>query len=208
MKKNNKKRIFILGLTGGIASGKSTILNEFKKLGAEIIDSDKIAHEIIIKNKTCYEKIVNNFGRKILNHKNQIDRKKLGKVVFSDVKKRKLLEKIIHPIILNKIKNKIKCLYKKLTTNSIIVIDLPLLFEAGLQKMVDKILVVWVPQKIQINRLMKRDKLSYNSALKRIKSQIPLEKKLKLADYVIDNTKKYSEIKRQVYNIWSEMKIR
>jgi len=177
------KRPIVVGLTGGIASGKSTVLKEFKRLGAKIIDSDEIAHRIILKGTPAYKKIVRVFGEYILRPNREIDRKKLGNIIFSDSKRRKILEKITHPVIIDEIKKEINRFTRK-----VIIIDAPLLFEAGLTAMVDKIIVVWIPKKLQIDRLIKRNKLTYKQAKQQISAQMPLKTKKKLADYLIDNT--------------------
>ncbi len=194
----------VIGLTGGIASGKSTVLKEFKKLGAKVIDSDKIAHRIIQKDKKVYREIIKYFGRRILKKDGKIDRKKLGKIVFEDKNKLKLLEKITHPAIISEIK---KTLTRLLTypLTRLIVLDAPLLFEKSLSKMVDETVVVWVPEEIQIQRLISRDKLGYESAKKRIKLQMPLDKKKKLADYCIDGSKSLKKIKQQIKKFWKKL---
>ncbi|MBU0951395.1 MAG: dephospho-CoA kinase [Elusimicrobia bacterium] len=175
----------IFGLTGGIASGKSTVLNQFAHLGAKIIESDRIAHDIYAKGKPVYKKIIKQFGREVLNAEKNIDRRKLGKIVFSNQSQRKKLEKITHPEIIAEIKNQINR-FKR--SNKVIMVDAPLLFEAKLQKMFDKIIVVWIPEKVQIQRLIKRDKITKAEAQKRLSAQISLDKKKKIGDYVIDNS--------------------
>jgi len=199
------KKKYVIGLTGGIASGKSTVLKEFKKLGAEIIDSDKISHKILEKNRDVFKKIVKHFGKGILTRGGKIDRKKLGKIVFSDKNKLKLLEKIIHPPIVSVIKKTLTHLLTHSHTH-LIVLDAPLLFETGLSKIVDKTVVVWLPQEIQIKRLMKRDKVDYKTAKERIKLQMPLDKKKKLADFCIDSSKPIKEVKKQVIQIFNFFK--
>jgi len=180
-----KGKTVILGLTGGIATGKSLVALELSALGAKIIDADKIAHEVYQKNKPAYKKILKAFGPAILANNKEVDRKKLGELIFADAKKRVILEKITHPEIIKEIKHEIKTLSKD---NSIVVVDAPLLFEAKIQSLFDKIIVVYTPVSQQAHRLMERDKISKQEALKKIAAQIDIEKKKKLADYVIDNT--------------------
>jgi len=179
------KKPSVFGLTGGIASGKSTVLNEFARLGAKIIESDKIAHDIYLKGRPAYKKILAKFGKEVLTSNKDIDRKKLGNIIFSSRPKRKKLEKITHPEIIAEIKRQINKLSKN---NRIVVVDAPLLFEVKLEKMFKKIIVVWVPGKIQLQRLMKRDKITKTEAQKQISTQISLDKKKQMGDYVIDNS--------------------
>lgn len=183
----------ILGLTGGIATGKSTVLTEYKKLGARIIDADLIAHRIIRKGTKVYKTIINKFGKYILKQNREIDRKKLAGIIFSNSKKRKLLEKITHPEIIKEIKNQIKCYLT--SSHHLIVLDAPLLFEKKLTNLVDKTLLVWVPKKIQIKRLVNRDEITRKEAIKRISAQMPLNKKKRLSDYIIDNSKPLKNVR-------------
>ncbi|MFY9393587.1 MAG: dephospho-CoA kinase [Halanaerobiales bacterium] len=192
----------IIGLTGGIASGKSTVSAYLAELGAIIIDADKIAHEIMEKGKPAYRKIIEAFGREILAANGEIDRSRLGKIVFNDREKKRLLEEITHPQIIKEMREKIE---ENRGQNKIIVLDVPLLFEAGLEKMVDESWLVYVDRETQLERLMARDGLSYQEANKRIKSQLSLEKKRELADFIIDNRGNLEELKREVFFKWREI---
>ncbi|HOA40547.1 MAG TPA: dephospho-CoA kinase [Halanaerobiales bacterium] len=194
--------IMIIGLTGGIASGKSTVSAYLAELGAIIIDADKIAHEIMEKGKPAYRKIIEAFGREILAANGEIDRSRLGKIVFNDREKKRLLEEITHPQIIKEMREKIE---ENRGQNKIIVLDVPLLFEAGLEKMVDESWLVYVDRETQLERLMARDGLSYQEANKRIKSQLSLEKKRELADFIIDNRGNLEELKREVFFKWREI---
>ncbi|MBI5574691.1 MAG: dephospho-CoA kinase [Elusimicrobia bacterium] len=172
----------IIGLTGGIASGKTTVLNQFRKLGIKTISCDEIAKKIFYKK---------NIGIKIKKIFGILDRKKIAKIIFSDFTKRKQLEKITHPLIIKELKKQLKSLttyHLPLTA----VVDVPLLFEARLEKMFDKIIVVYCKKNQQISRLMKRDKLTKSEATKRIASQMSLSKKIKLADFVLRNDQRKS----------------
>lgn len=190
----------IIGLTGGIASGKTTVSNLLKKLGAVIIDADKIAHQVL-ETKTAREKVISYFGSAIIDN-NQINRKKLGKIVFNNSEEKKKLEEITHPMIIDIIKMKIKQYSKK---NDIIVVDAPLLLETNLDKIVDSVWVVYVNKKTQLKRLMNRDNINLYKAKKRINSQMPLAKKRKLADIVIDNNGSKKELEQKVKKIWREI---
>jgi dephospho-CoA kinase len=206
MNLRRKKKSVILGITGGIASGKSSVVKEFAKLGARVIDSDVIARKIVRPKSNVWKRIVKCFGlpgKDILLPGNLIDRKKLAVIIFSDSKKRKVLEKITHPVIIKEIKKQlcsISCSF-----NGLIIVDAPLLFEAGLESTVDKILVVRIPKEMQIARLRKRDSLSRRQAIKRINTQMPLGKKVKLADYVIDNSKAPKLVRQKIHKLWREL---
>jgi dephospho-CoA kinase len=199
-----RKRNIILGVTGGVASGKSSAAREFGELGALVVDSDAIARDILNTGSRAWKKTLKYFGRRILMPDNQINRQKLAGIVFSDPAKRKVLEKITHPSIIREIKKRLVSAARLFS--GFIVLDAPLLFEAGLEKDVDKIIVVWVPEKMQISRLAKRNGISRKDALERVKAQLPLNKKRRLADYVIDNSGAYGEIRRQVRMIARELK--
>lgn len=173
----------LIGLTGGIATGKSTVCKILKDLGLKIIDADQIAHQVLT-NKEVKKNIKNEFGSQLINENGKIDRKKLGKMVFDDHDKLKKLESFTHPKIFEIINSKLQDLD---TENELIVLDAPLLFETSLDKKVDEIWVIYASKEIQIKRIMARDKLSKKEAQKRIDAQMPLMEKVKRADVVIDN---------------------
>lgn len=172
----------ILGLTGGIASGKSTVSNILKELKIKIIDADLIARKISEKEE-IKEEIILKLGKKILNSKKEIDREKLKIIVFKDKKKLEILNNIYHPRIKDEFK-KIKENYNK---DDIIIFDVPLLFETGIDKECDEIILVCVDEKVQIKRIIKRDKVDKELAEKIIKSQMSQEDKKKRADIVLYN---------------------
>jgi dephospho-CoA kinase len=188
----------IIALTGGIASGKTTAAYELKKLGAEIIDCDALSRQACGKGSIVLKKIMRCFGRGILKKDGSLNRRKLGITVFSDKAERRKLESIIHPYILNKAVK----IIKNLKSGRLAVLDAPLLFETGLDRFVDKVIVVWAPRKIQIRRLNSRNNLSPCEISMRIASQMPLSVKKKKADYVIDNSGKPSLAKNNVKKIW------
>ncbi len=198
-------KFLIVGLTGGIVSGKTTVAKVFKELGAKIIDVDIIAREIVHPQQKAWFKIVEYFGEDILKENKEINRKKLAQIVFSNQEKLDLLNQITHPEIILLIKrqlNKIKdCSYR----NVVCIIDAPLLFEAHIEGMMDKIIVVYLNRENQIKRLILRDNLSKDEAMKRIKAQMPIEEKIKLADYVIDNNLSIKKTKKQILKLWTEL---
>ncbi|MFA5779631.1 MAG: dephospho-CoA kinase [Elusimicrobiota bacterium] len=174
--KTENRKPKIIGLTGGLASGKTTVLNQFEKLGVKTISCDEIAKKVFY-GTNVPKKIKKLFGT--------LNRKKIAKIIFSDFAKRKQLEKILHPEIIKELKKQFSILNSQF---SIVVVDVPLLFEVHLEKMFDKIIVVYCKKNQQISRLMKRDKLTKSEAIKRIASQMPMGEKIKLADFTIKNT--------------------
>ncbi|MDD5680546.1 MAG: dephospho-CoA kinase [Candidatus Omnitrophica bacterium] len=203
----NKKaaRPIIIGITGSFGTGKSTIAAMFKKLGARVFDADKIAHRLIRKDMQVYGKILKEFGRGVLAKSGAIDRTKLAAVVFCDRKPLDKLCGIIHPAVINDIKKAIEAVAKKGRTPAI-VIDAPLLIEADMHKMVDVLIVVATGPEIQIERARKNTGLSVTGIRQRIKNQLPLKEKVRMADYVIDNEGSRKDVKKIVKKIWEEIK--
>lgn len=193
----------LIGLTGGIASGKSLVAEELKRLGAHLIDADEIAREVVKPGLPAYLDIVKEFGEGILNPDKTINRKALGKLVFSNSEIRKRLEQITHPRILDEINKNIKAVKGK-NPDAIIVVDAALLIEAGLYKKMDKVIVVYADNKTQIERMMKRDSFTMDEAKNRISSQMPLTEKRRYADFVIENVegKGQDEVKKEVKKIF------
>ena len=187
-----KKKILI-GLTGGLASGKSFVLKIFAALGAKTIDSDKIVHNLLKKDKYVIKRVINFFGRKVLNKSNNICRSRLGGLVFSNPKKLKRLEKIIHPVVLEVIRKEVNKSKKRIN-----VVDVPLLFEAGWQRFFDYIALAWCGEELQVKRVMRRNNLSREQAYKRMKLQMPMEAKIKKADFIIDTSKTRDAIKKYI----------
>ena len=172
----------IVGLTGGIATGKSTFSFIFKQLGARVVCCDELAHRALRKNTGTYKEIVRVFGCTILNDAKQIDRRKLATIVFKNKAERTKLEKIIHPFVFDKLFDAIK------KTEGIIILDVPLLFETHFEQNVDQTIVVWCTKKEQVRRLCRRDGLTQTAADARIRTQMPLSTKKRKADHLIDNT--------------------
>ena len=193
----------IFGLTGSFGTGKTTTSKMFSRLGAEIIDADKIAHNLLIKDSGVYKRIISLFGEDILNRRSmQIDRKRLAKIVFNNQYLLKALCSIVHPSVILEIKRQIYRLKRKHSCRAV-VIDAPLLVEAKLTSLVDKLIVVKAKREIQIKRMNKKMQLSKSEVLKVIKSQTPLKDKIKLADYVIDNNSSFNHTRKQVKDIWN-----
>ena len=196
----------IIGLTGGIVGGKSTVASMFKDLGAKIIDADKLGHSVILPDKPAWKKIVKIFGKDILRNDLTVDRGKLGKIVFTNQALLKKLNEITHSEITKMIKKEINSeINKTHNQEKILIIDAALIYEAKIDKLMDKIIVVYIDEDEQIKRLVMRNNLSKEEALQRIKSQMPMKEKVKMADYVIDNNSSLDKTKKQVEKIWQSL---
>ncbi len=190
----------IIGITGGVATGKTTVAKFLSLLlGAEIIDADEIVHELLNPRTEVWQKVVQFFGKDILKTDSSIDRRKLGKSVFSDTSKRKRLESIIHPAVKKVIEEKIKQFKKN--GKKWVVIDIPLLFEAKMEHIVDRIIVVIRSEGAQLDALQKENGLSLKEARERIRSQLPLSEKVKRAHFVVDNNDTLQNTEKQVREI-------
>jgi dephospho-CoA kinase len=192
--------MIIVGLTGGVGTGKTTVTNFFKEMGAYIIDWDELARDVTRPQSKAWKGIVEYFGKGILNDDLAINRQKLAEIVFCDQEKVTKLNQIVHPEVFNedeRITNKIK----KLEPNALIIKDIPLLFEVVHPIFVDKVVVVSASEQTQLRRLEKKG-MSRKDAQNRIKSQLPLEEKVKSADFVINNDGTPEETKRQVEQIY------
>jgi len=176
-----------IGLTGGIASGKSTVSKTLEKIGAIILDADKIAHSVMESGEPAWQEIVDFFGRDILNEDKSINRKELGKIVFSDPEKLAKLNAITHYRIREKLRAELKAI-ETAAADKIVVVEIPLLYETGWEKWVDEVWVVWVDRETQIRRLIERDGIDRKAALQRIESQMSLDEKARRANIVIDNS--------------------
>ena len=196
--------MLLVGLTGGIAAGKSLVSEILRGLGAYIIDADKIARQVVEPEKPAWFEIVKFFGRDIINKDKTINRKRLGEIIFNDPVKKRKLEEIVHPKVIEE-ENRLVKEYGRKNPNGIVIIDAALLIEAGSHKMVDKLIVVYADKETQFKRLSERDGLSRADAEKRTASQLPLDKKVKMADFVIDNSKGIEETRRQTIDIFNKL---
>lgn len=188
-----------IGLTGGIASGKSTVSKMIQDAGIPVLDADVYAHEALNPGEEAYDQIVAHFGKSILHSDETIDRKKLGAIIFNDKKERDVLNGMVHPVVRKKM-NEQRQVYLDEGRHAV-VLDIPLLFESRLAETVDRTLLVYVSENVQLKRLMERDGSTKEEALSRIHSQIPLEEKRRHADAVIDNNGTTAETKEQLFNI-------
>ncbi len=192
----------IIGITGGIASGKTTVSNILQSLGASVIDADIIAHQILEKGEKGWKKVINTFGKKILKDNGQINRKYLGNIVFNDKEKLNILEDITHPLIINKIKEEIQGALSNQTNGEPIFLDAPLLYETGLDRLVDEVWVIYIDRETQIRRVQQRDSLTREQAKKRIDAQLSLDRKNDMADVVIYNIDKITDLEDKIKSLW------
>ncbi len=197
--------MFIVGLTGGIASGKSTVSSILAERGAFIVDADKIGHEVISKGTEGWRKLVECFGEGILDREGNIDRPKLGQVVFGNAKKVARLNQITHPLIIQEIFRRIDRLRKDRGENSIVILDAPLLVEAGGKDFVDLLVLVSSPEELQVERLARDRNMSAEDARKRIAAQARLDEKIKLADIVLENAGTIQELQEKAEKLWQEI---
>jgi len=188
----------VIGLTGSFGTGKTTVASIFKSLGARVIDADKIAHSSIKKGTPAHKRIVSAFGDRILTKGGEIDRKSLGRKVFASRKNIERLNRIIHPAVISYIKKSLR----KIAKDAVVVIDAPLLIEANLAGLADLLIVVKASRENQVARCMKKFKMKRIDVLKRIGHQIPVERKIGMADFVIDNDGTRSETRIQVRKVW------
>ena len=197
--------MILVGLTGGVATGKTTVATMFRRCGAVVIDADELAREVVKPSKPAWRQIVRTFGRQILNPDRTINRHALGTIVFHDKKKLRRLEGIIHPRVARE-QARLTRQAARNNPKAVVVYDVPLLFEAGIDKQMDKTVVVTADVDTQIARLKKRNGLTRADALRRIKSQMPLSHKRRRADYVLDGTTDRKRLAEEVSRILAELR--
>ena len=175
----------IIGITGGIGSGKSTISNYLTKKGFKIIDADKIAKNLLDIGEEAYFKAVEYFGTEILNPDKTVDRKKLGSIIFASREKRKILNEITHDLVKKRVLSEIAA---NEATQKVIFLDVPLMFEVGMDELCEEVWLVVADERVKILRLQKRDEITKDEIIAKFRSQMPDEEKIKRADFVIDNS--------------------
>ncbi len=193
-----------VGLTGGIATGKSTVVRMLVGKGARVIDHDGLVHTLQEPGQPVWQRIVEAFGRDILGADERIDRKRLGSLVFDDEQRRRTLEGIVHPAVLEEAQRRRDEIAHE-DGQAIVLSDIPLLLEVGMKDLFDLILLIYAPPDIQIRRVMKRNNLSREEALSRLKSQMPIDEKLKFADLVIRNDCTMRDLEKRVDEVWQEL---
>lgn len=195
----------VIGLTGGIASGKSTVSRILKNAGAVINDADRIARDVVKKGLPAYREIIGAFGDNVLSPDGEIDRRVLGDIIFNDPRKKQLLNRIVHPYVSKETNLRLKHI-EKTHPNTIVILDIPLLLEAQKHKDLSEVIVVYVPEHTQIKRLMQRDGISEADALARVRSQMPIEEKKDLATIVIDNSGTREKTRKRTIEIFQRFK--
>lgn len=189
----------VIGITGGIASGKSSVSTFIRELGFSVIDADVVAREVVESGEEAYHEIVKEFGESILMPEGDINRAALGDLIFHNEDKRLKLNSIVHPAVRKRMRELAEKAFQDGAET--VFMDIPLLFESKLTFMVEKTLLVYVDEEIQLTRLMKRNNLSEKDALARIASQMPLKEKKALAEAVVDNNGDLEETKEQVRQV-------
>ncbi|RPJ16436.1 MAG: dephospho-CoA kinase [Desulfobacteraceae bacterium] len=197
--------MIIAGLTGGIATGKSTVSSFLGEAGAVIIDADAIARDVVIKDLPAWHEIVKTFGKDVLLPDGEIDRARLGGIIFGDSSKKEILNGIVHPRVIRKVAEQIDKIQNEIP-GSIIILDVPLLIEAGMNTGLKEVILVYTPEDIQIKRLVERDKISDEEALLKIRSQMPIEKKKEFATIIIDNSGTIEETKRRALEVLNRLR--
>jgi dephospho-CoA kinase len=193
------------GLTGGIACGKSTVADFFSRLGARVIDADAIGHQLLRRPGAAYDEVIRVFGTGVLDATGEIDRKRLGAIVFSDTQKRRELESILHPRIIKR-QNQLAHEYRQKDPNAVILTEAGLIYEAGVEHHFAKIVVAWCKPEQQVERLVAKTGYSRAEAEARIAAQMPMDVKRGRADFVIDCSGTLEETRRQVKTIYGQLR--
>ncbi|MEK0316113.1 dephospho-CoA kinase [Cohnella sp. 56] len=195
-----------IGLTGGIATGKSTVARMLVARGAALVDADRIAREIVEPGQAPLAQIAERFGKAVIQEDGTLNRKLLGSIVFADAGERQALEAITHPAIRARMKARIAAL-EAARPDRLVVADIPLLFESGLQHLYEGVMVAYVPRDVQRMRLIERDGLTPEQADMRIRTQMDIEQKRQLADYVIDNSGTLADTEAQLDLFWQSLQL-
>ncbi|CAN5809720.1 dephospho-CoA kinase [soil metagenome] len=195
-----------VGLTGSIAVGKSFVCEVFRELGASVLDADQTAREVVEPNTKGLKAIIENFGAEVLHPTGELDRLKLAATIFADEAKRQLLNSIVHPLVIEKQNDWLRAREVE-NPNSISIIDAALIIESGGYRRFDKIIVVWCDSVTQLQRLVSRNNISEQEALKRINAQMPQEEKKRYADFLIDTTQGFESARRQTVEVFEQLKL-
>jgi dephospho-CoA kinase len=193
------------GLTGGVASGKSTVARMFEELGVKIIDADRIGHELLRAPHPAYQEVVRCFGKEILDSSGEVDRRRLGAAVFGDDAELRKLNAILHPRIIERVEEQAQQ-YHAEDPHAVILVDAALIYEAGIGGRFSRMIVAWCRPEQQIERLMQKAGLKREEAKRRIKAQIPAEEKRRRGDYVIDCSGDLQSTRTQVIALYPELK--
>jgi dephospho-CoA kinase len=194
----------IFGLTGGIATGKSTVAEMLQRHGAVIVDADKVARQVVEPGEEGLSRIASVFGDEVISREGTLDRPALGRIIFHDEKARRKLNELLHPLIMDKMRRDTEKV-RQTEPHAVIIWDVPLLIEEKMTDLVDEVILVYVPQQVQLARLQARDHLDNDEAAARLAAQLPIDEKKRWADYVIDNSGTREETEMQVARLWSEL---
>lgn len=195
-----------VGLTGSIAVGKTYVCDVLRELGAFVLDADQTAREVVARGSKGLELIVENFGKDVLTESGELDRAKMGAIVFSDEARRQLLNSIVHPLVIEA-QNQWLVEKERENPRGIAVIDAALMIESGGYKRFTKLIVVWCEAEIQLERLMLRNNLSEAEARKRIRAQMPQEEKKRYADFLIDTSGGFEDTRRRTIEVFEQLKL-
>jgi dephospho-CoA kinase len=193
-----------VGLTGSIAVGKSFVVRTLAELGCQMIDADQVAREVVAPGSAGLDLVTGAFGQEVLRDDGELDRGKLGSIVFTDAAKRAELNAILHPLIIAAQDERIRAI-EAADPNAIVVIDAALMIESGGYRRLDKLVVVHCRPEIQLERLMRRDNLSHEDAAQRISAQMPQEEKIKYGDYLIDTSDGFGPTREQVVEVFGKL---
>ena len=191
----------LAGLTGGIASGKSFVARIFRELGAAVIDADRLARQVVVPGEPAYKQVVARFGDAVVAPGGELDRECLARIVFNDAKQRRILEEIMHPAVFTCMQKELAA-FKAAAAPQVVVVDIPLLFETGMQEFVRPVVCVTVSAEVQLQRLMQRDGIDAQAARLRIAAQLPLVDKTRRADHVIKNDGPREATRLQVVELY------
>lgn len=197
--------MLVVGLTGGMCCGKTTVSSMFAELGCLIIDADLISRKLVEPGEACYKRVIRFFGKEILQKDGTLDRKKLGAIIFQDPAKRKVLNSILHPSIIREEERMIREAREN-GTHQITIVSAALMIEAGNYKRFKKIIVVHCNRELQIDRIMKREKITRREALQRIASQLTTREKKKHADYLVNTSGPFTQTRKQVVQIYEKLR--
>lgn len=195
----------ILGVTGGIASGKSTVVALLADLGAQVVSADQLSRDLVEPGQPALAALVRRFGETILNPDGTLDRKGLGSLVFADSEARRDLEAILHPAIAELSQQRLQQAVDQVGADGLVVYEAPLLYEAGAEDRVDRVLTVTVAEEVQLQRLMARDQCDAVAAQQRIDAQMPQEEKARRADYILDNSADLATLKTKVHQLFDQL---
>jgi dephospho-CoA kinase len=199
-----RRTVIVAGLTGGIATGKSTVAAIFASAGAVVIDADRIAREAVRPGTAVHADIVAHFGNGVVRADGAVDRKRLAAIIFADPAEQRALERMVHPQVKREVAAQLDRLRRD-APGSVVIVDVPLLFETGMERGLDPTILVYVPEAVQLRRLIARDGLTHDEALRRIAAQMPIETKRARAAIVIDNSGTLEDTGRQALEVYRRL---